>query len=91
MTGGTGADRFVFTNSLDSPSAGSFDIIHDFSHAEGDKIDLRGIDANLSPRGNQAFTFIGTKAFSGKLGELRVEAYRRRRFRAGQRDRQHDL
>jgi Ca2+-binding RTX toxin-like protein len=69
MTGGTGADRFVFSSSLDSPSAASADIIHDFSHAEGDKIDLHGIDANLSKPGNQAFTFLGVHAITGR-GQL---------------------
>jgi serralysin len=35
-----------------------------------DRIDLRGIDADIAAAGNQAFTFIGARAFSGEAGEL---------------------
>ena len=45
-------------------------MIRDFSRAQGDDIDLSGIDANAKAAGNQAFSFIGAKAFSGKAGEL---------------------
>jgi len=68
LYGSAGADRFVIDkigNSL--PTAR--DRIGDFTRGE-DKIDLRSIDANTSLGGDQAFSFIGGKAFSGKAGEL---------------------
>ena len=40
---------------------------------QGDKIDLKTIDANTKAAGDQAFTFIGTGAFQKKAGELRYE------------------
>ena len=49
------------------------DRIIDFSHAEGDHIDLAGVDANSATGGDQAFAFIGTAAFSHTAGELRYD------------------
>jgi Ca2+-binding RTX toxin-like protein len=72
MHGGTGADRFVFAKSIDSPSGASADVIDDFNRGEGDKIDLRGIDADMSKPGNQAFTFIGTHAITAR-GQLQIQ------------------
>ena len=40
-------------------------------HAQGDKFDVHGIDADRSTVGNQAFTFIGAAAFGHHAGELR--------------------
>lgn len=51
---------------LPTPEAGS-------ATTSVDKIDLRAIDGKTGP-GNQAFRFIGTAAFSGTRGELRIEA-----------------
>jgi hypothetical protein len=70
LTGGSGADVFLFNvlSDLDRP-----DRILDFDPAEGDLIDLRGIDAILGP-GNDAFTFV--TEFSGAAGELMVRARR---------------
>ena len=48
-------------------------MIRDFSHRQGDEIDLSGIDANAGAAGNQAFAFIGSKGFSGKEGELQYK------------------
>ena len=48
LTGGTGADHFVFQNASDS-NYGAHDTITDFSHAQGDQIDV-------SAMGN--FTFV---------------------------------
>ncbi len=45
------------------------DTIWDFSHAQGDRIDLSAIDANSSVGGNQAFTFIGAANFTGTAEE----------------------
>ncbi|HEX8526092.1 M10 family metallopeptidase C-terminal domain-containing protein, partial [Allosphingosinicella sp.] len=71
LTGGTGADTFRFTSTSHSaPGAG--DRITDFVSGT-DKIDLSQIDANTLLSGNQAFTFIGTGAFSGTAGELRYD------------------
>ena len=44
------------------------DVISDF--ADGDLIDLSGIDA-IEGGGNDAFTFIDGASFSGTAGELR--------------------
>ena len=49
VTGGTGADRFVYV-----PSGGN-DRIVDFSHIEGDRIDLRAF-AGIAGIGNLVFT-----------------------------------
>jgi len=74
LYGGAAKDSFVFTALSDSTFAASGrDTIFDFSKAEGDRIDLSAIDANTRKAGNQAFSFIGTKAFSGKGGELRYQ------------------
>jgi Ca2+-binding RTX toxin-like protein len=71
LTGGLGADRFLFTTS-DRGGLSGTDHITDFSRAQGDVIDLSGIDANSGRTGNQAFRFIGTDAFSHTAGELRL-------------------
>jgi hypothetical protein len=48
------------------------DVIMDFNFAEGDRIDLSGIDANAYDAGNQGFIhFRGTGAFTGTPGEIR--------------------
>ncbi len=66
LVGGAGDDEFVYTH---QSAAQRGDVISDF--ADGDTINLKGIDANLKAAGNQAFDFIGSKAFSGHAGELR--------------------
>ena len=74
LYGGDGADTFVFTKVEDSTVAKSGrDTIYDFSSKEKDRIDLKAIDANINAGGNQAFSFIGTKGFKKKAGELRYE------------------
>lgn len=79
MTGGTGADTFKigtghFNNIPDSTLADP-DYIKDFSHAQGDKIDVSAIDANELWGGNQSFDFIGSADFSGIAGQLRYEIH----------------
>lgn len=69
LVGGAGADTFEFGKALVGSAA--VDLIRDFSHAEGDRIVLSEIDANLGQAGNQAFHFIAADAFSGTAGELR--------------------
>lgn len=69
--GGAGADIFRFADGDISGARARADLIGDFSRAEGDQIDLAGIDANPDVAGDQAFTFIGRDAFTGTAGELR--------------------
>src|SRR5262249_18197472 len=59
LTGGAGNDVFAF-NSVSDTLAGPLarDIITDFTPGQ-DKIDLSGIDANPTRKGDQAFRFIG--------------------------------
>ena len=68
LTGGAGADVFVIA----SPAEARGDRITDFGTMSGDRIDLRGIDAQTALIGNQAFTWIGSGTFSGSAGELRM-------------------
>lgn len=73
LIGGSGADRYVFD---DGDMAGinwsTADRIFGFSSAAGDRIDLSGIDA-IAGGADDAFTFIGTTAFSGVAGQLRYD------------------
>ncbi|TMJ17074.1 MAG: calcium-binding protein [Alphaproteobacteria bacterium] len=69
LTGGGGSDVFVYSNVADSTSAAR-DTITDFQ--SGDKIDLSAIDANYNTPANEAFTYVGSAAFSHTAGELRV-------------------
>ncbi|OQP88359.1 hypothetical protein BTR14_02690 [Rhizobium rhizosphaerae] len=74
LTGGAGKDTFFFRSVADSTtSAAGRDTILDFNGKAGDKISLSLIDADTTHAGNQAFTFIGTKGFSGDAGELRYK------------------
>jgi len=72
MTGGAGADRFQFGANIAEigTAAATRDIIVDFSAAQLDIIDLSAIDANTRVNGNQAFTVIGSAAFTD-IGQLR--------------------
>jgi Ca2+-binding RTX toxin-like protein len=70
LRGGGGADRFVFSAASHSTVAAA-DRITDFSHAQADRVDLSAIDANSGAAGNQAFSFIGSGAFTHHAGELR--------------------
>lgn len=72
LTGAAGADTFIFKTLADSTVATvGRDTIFDFSGIGGDRINLSAIDANSMTLGNQAFTYLGTAAFTGKAGELR--------------------
>jgi len=68
LYGGLGDDRFVLTDIADSTVAAS-DTIADWN--VGDRINLSAIDANTGVAGDQAFTFIGSAAFSA-AGQLQV-------------------
>lgn len=67
LYGGAGADTFRFYD-IDR----RLDLVCDFRQSQGDRIDLRAIDANAALRGDQAFQFIDTAGFHGRAGELRV-------------------
>jgi Ca2+-binding RTX toxin-like protein len=58
LTGGADADVFVFKATSETPSGAGRDVIQDFSHLDGDHIDLSAIDANTTKSGNQAFHFV---------------------------------
>ena len=71
LTGGLGADVFTFNAVSDSTAAAAGrDTIMDFSQAQGDRINLRPIDANTGLAGDQAFSFLGLgpTAGAGTLG-----------------------
>jgi hypothetical protein len=55
----------------ETPVNAGRDTISDFTRLQGDKIDLSTIDARTTVAGNQAFSFIGTGAFTHRAGELR--------------------
>ncbi|MGK9170367.1 M10 family metallopeptidase C-terminal domain-containing protein [Inquilinus limosus] len=71
LTGGAQGDRFHYAALADSVVGANADRITDFSHAQVDRIDLSAIDANTGVAGNQAFSFIGTAAYTGVAGQLR--------------------
>ncbi|MGZ8419316.1 MAG: M10 family metallopeptidase C-terminal domain-containing protein, partial [Allosphingosinicella sp.] len=70
LTGGGGADTFRYDSTADSNSA-SMDQILDFTPGT-DRMDLTRIDARTNLAGNQAFTWIGSNAFTGTAGQLRA-------------------
>lgn len=73
MTGGAGNDTFLFANGeFGGATTATADEIVDFTSGQ-DTIDLSGVDANSLLGGDQAFTLIGTGAFSNAAGELRYE------------------
>ncbi|NGO54820.1 calcium-binding protein [Allomesorhizobium camelthorni] len=76
LNGGTGNDRFDFDAVSDSPAGPALrdSIVGGFSHGF-DHIDLATIDANTLAAGDQAFSFIGSAAFSGVAGQLRYTNY----------------
>ncbi|MGO1078018.1 S8 family serine peptidase [Inquilinus sp. CA228] len=71
LTGGVGADRFAYGSAWESLVGAGSDRITDFSHAQGDKVDLAVVDANTALAGNQAFSFIGGGLYTHHAGELR--------------------
>lgn len=72
LFGEAGKDTFVYKSVGHSNLSGGVDTIFDFSGKSGDRIDLSAIDANSKTAKNDSFSFIGSKAFSGHVGELRV-------------------
>lgn len=73
MSGGLGADTFDFNAISESLVGVNRDVITDFSSAQGDKIDLSGIDANTTVANDQLFssTIITSGAFT-EAGQRRL-------------------
>jgi Ca2+-binding RTX toxin-like protein len=71
LTGGGGADSFVYAAISESAVGANADRITDFSHAQGDRIDLSLLDANGTAPGNGIFSFIGSGLYTGVAGQLR--------------------
>lgn len=65
--GGGAADQFIFSAEADFASAPAIDTIGDFAHAQGDKISLKFIDPDPFTLGDQAFSFVGSAAFTTDL------------------------
>lgn len=66
LTGSSGADvfRFLSTDDLPAPQGRvGPETITDFSQAQGDRIDLSAIDADVTAPGNQAFLFANNLEF----------------------------
>jgi len=71
----SGADTFVYLAVSNSRTGvAARDVINGFARAPGeqDRIDLSAIDANTATAANDAFTFIGTGAFTA-AGQVRVQ------------------
>lgn len=68
LKGGPGNDRYVFEQASDS-APGLRDKVY---FGQGDRFDLRAIDANINLDGQQTFQFIDNASFSGRAGELRA-------------------
>jgi Ca2+-binding RTX toxin-like protein len=72
LVGWSGTDTFVFSSIEDlGLTQATADWILDVNAAEGDRIEIASIDADVYTPGDQAFTFIGTAPFSGTPGEIR--------------------
>jgi Ca2+-binding RTX toxin-like protein len=85
LTGGPDADLFDYDQASDSRVGSSYrDLIRDFARGTDD-IELSGMDANVGRSGDQAFTFIGTKAFTA-AGQLRAFASNGHTFVQGSND-----
>ena len=89
LTGGAGADTFRYDSASDSVT-GREDLIAGFQGGL-DKVDLSRIDANANAGGDQAFTWIGSNAFSGSAGQLRTYEQGGYRWIAGDTDGDGDL
>ena len=78
LTGGAGAD--VFKAEVNSTEVAtkrgsmSLDMILDFSSADGDRIDLSGIDFNGAAAGNGTFNFVGN-ADGKNAGDISLKSF----------------
>jgi len=71
LSGGDGADTFVYTSHTESTAGANRDVITDWQSV--DKIQLTGMDANLTVGGTQGFAFMGEGSADRVvgLGELK--------------------
>ena len=78
LTGGLGADTFVFETDITKVATKrglmSLDMVMDFNAAQGDKIDLSGIDFNGAAAGNGTFNFVG-KADGKNAGDVSWKSF----------------
>jgi Ca2+-binding RTX toxin-like protein len=70
-TGGAGADTFVFQEDYAAATRAEANVITDFSRANGDRIELRAMDAIAATGADDRFLFLGKGAFTGVAGQLR--------------------
>lgn len=76
LTAGAGKDKFVFSAMSDlGKSASKRDVISDFKHGQGDKIDLSGLDANSKTGKNDAFKLLTAEGakFTKSAGQLHFD------------------
>ena len=71
LTGGLGKDSFSYSLTSES-AAGAADRILDFNASQGDKLNLKAVDADAGVAGDQAFVFVS--AFDGHAAQA-VRAY----------------
>lgn len=65
LHGGFGGDTFVWSSASDTGlTPETADVVWAFNRVQGDRIDLRTIDADVYAPGNQDFRFIGTAPFT---------------------------
>lgn len=70
LSGGSGADDFAYVSIGESTVGAKRDVITDFSQADGDKINLLGIDANTTTGGDQAFDLTDDQSGAGPFTHL---------------------
>ena len=68
LTGGGGADTFVVLNESVALLVLEIDQILDFDRSQGDRLDLRAVDADIVLGGHQDFEVVG--AFTRTAGEI---------------------
>ena len=75
LTGGLGSDTFTFVNAITSGvTDDTRDVITDFNHSQGDKIDLSGIDADEGTVGNNSFVVVSSPSGSNATGQVWFDA-----------------
>lgn len=73
LSGRAGRDIYVYGSVAESSSVvGETDLIFDLRRDDGDRIDLRQIDADGTTAGDQKFRFVGNGPFE-QAGDLRFE------------------
>ena len=72
LSGGAGNDRFDWNSLGDFGTSGNREQVVDFTH-NSDKLDLSSLDAKTGTTTNDAFSYIGSSAFSGTAGQLRTQ------------------